>query len=83
VVCQEGDQLVKAVEKEMDALRATHASAVAELQGRLQWYTENQELLSKNDELLGQQSDTIARLQERLAYYEGAVKIRSHRCAKE
>lgn len=41
-------------------------------QGKLRWYVENQELLGKNDGLVREQAQVIAKLEERLALAEGA-----------
>ncbi|GAX83641.1 hypothetical protein CEUSTIGMA_g11065.t1 [Chlamydomonas eustigma] len=68
---KEGDVLVVKVKEEMESLRLHHAAMVTELQTKLNWYVENQELLTKNDALVQEQRDLIHRLEERLSFYEG------------
>jgi hypothetical protein len=41
------------------------------IQGKLRWYVENQELLTKNDQLVREQAALILQLEERLAAAEG------------
>jgi hypothetical protein len=43
------------------------------LQGKLRWYVENQELLTRNDTLVREQAAIIAQLEDRLAAAEGVL----------
>lgn len=84
---QEGDLLVKAVRQEMEAMRSQYQSAIAELQGKLSWYAENQELLAGTDKLVKQQREAISVLEDKIAEYEGgsmkgnALTIQGCKCS--
>lgn len=65
------DKEIKAMKVEMDAMRKEHGRIQQELEGKLRWYADNQELLSKNTAVIREQSDTIAALKQRLVSYEG------------
>ncbi|GLC40224.1 hypothetical protein PLESTB_000227900 [Pleodorina starrii] len=67
----DGDVLVKQLREEMDAGRQATQTLVQEMQAKLAWYAENQELLNKNDSLVAEQRETIQQLQARLVQYEG------------
>ncbi|KAJ9522966.1 hypothetical protein QJQ45_023765 [Haematococcus lacustris] len=71
---QEGDVLVKQVQAEMETMRGQYTAMIAELQNKLRWYSENQELLTKNDTLVREQQQVIAQLEERLAQAEGECR---------
>ncbi|EFJ50161.1 hypothetical protein VOLCADRAFT_89002 [Volvox carteri f. nagariensis] len=62
----EGDVLVKQLREEMDASRQATQALIQEMQAKLAWYAENQELLNKNDALVAEQRETIQQLQARL-----------------
>lgn len=49
---EEGDALVSQVKEEMEAVRKHYADMVSELQGKLKWYAENQQLLDRNEALV-------------------------------
>jgi uncharacterized phage infection (PIP) family protein YhgE len=59
------------VREEMDAMKAQYEAHTAVLQEKLQWYADNQRLLTDNDELLAQQAHTIAELRKRLEALSG------------
>ncbi|GFR49111.1 hypothetical protein Agub_g10907 [Astrephomene gubernaculifera] len=67
----EGDVLVKQLREEMEAGRQATQALIQEMQAKLSWYAENQEMLNKNDALVAEQRDIIQQLQGRLAQYEG------------
>ncbi|GIL58163.1 hypothetical protein Vafri_13015 [Volvox africanus] len=68
----EGDVLVKELREEMDASRQANQTLIQDMQAKLNWYAENQELLNKNDDLVSEQRETIKQLQARLVLYEGS-----------
>ncbi|KXZ50182.1 hypothetical protein GPECTOR_17g819 [Gonium pectorale] len=68
----DGDVLVKQLREEMEASRQATQATIEEMQSKLSWYAENQEMLNKNDALVAEQRDIIQQLQARLAQYEGA-----------
>ncbi|GLI63227.1 hypothetical protein VaNZ11_006116, partial [Volvox africanus] len=68
----EGDVLVKELREEMDASRQANQTLIQDMQAKLNWYAENQELLNKNDDLISEQRETIKQLQARLVLYEGS-----------
>ncbi|KAG2431918.1 hypothetical protein HYH02_013137 [Chlamydomonas schloesseri] len=70
-VMADGDVLVKQLREEMETARRANQALVQELQAKLQWYAENQDMLNKNDSLMAEQRDVIQQLQARLAQYEG------------
>jgi hypothetical protein len=75
---QEGDLLVARIRQEMEALKQQHAAVVGELQAKLAWYAENQELVSENNDLIQQQAATIHKLERRLELAgaaPGAAKV--------
>ena len=54
------------VREEMAAMQAQYEAHVTALQEKLEWYANNQRLLTENDELLARQADTISELRKRL-----------------
>ncbi|GIL79382.1 hypothetical protein Vretimale_16551 [Volvox reticuliferus] len=68
----EGDVLVKELREEMDASRQANQALIQDMQAKLKWYAENQELLNKNDDLIAEQQKAIKQLQARLVQYEGS-----------
>ena len=48
-------------------LRQAHEREKADLEARLLWYTENQEIVNKNDELLKAQDCKITELEREVA----------------
>lgn len=66
------------IRQEMEALKQQHAAVVGELQAKLAWYAENQELVSENNDLIQQQAATIQKLERRLELAgaaPGAAKV--------
>jgi len=57
---------VKQLEKQISDLKLTHEREKADLEARLLWYSENQEIVNKNDELLKAQDAKIQSLQNEL-----------------
>ena len=47
-------------------MKAQYEAHVSALQEKLEWYANNQRLLTDNDELLARQTDTITELRKRL-----------------
>lgn len=47
-------------------MKAQYEAHVAALHEKLEWYANNQRLLTENDELLARQADTISELKKRL-----------------
>lgn len=47
-------------------MQAQYEAHVTALQEKLEWYANNQRLLTENDELLARQADTISELRKRL-----------------
>lgn len=54
------------VREEMAAMKAQYESHVSALQEKLEWYANNQRLLTENDALLAKQAATISELSARL-----------------
>jgi hypothetical protein len=54
------------VREEMTAMKAQYEAHVSALQQKLEWYANNQRLLTENDELLARQAETITELKKRL-----------------
>ena len=65
------EELLRSLKMEMEAMKREHQAARQELEGKLKWYSENQEFVDQNAELIKEQLDTIAELQKRLAKFEG------------
>ena len=65
------EELVRSVKAEMENVKKEHAIAQAELESKLKWYTENQDFVNQNSELIKEQAETIAALRKRLAKFEG------------
>ncbi len=64
-------------------LRAACRLVASTLQKKLEWYAENQELVTKNDALVAEQRGIIQQLQARLAAYEGREEGRGVRVKRE
>ena len=64
------EELVKSVKAEMEKMKREHKAAQAELESKLLWYSENQEFVNQNTDLIKEQLDTISKLKQRLAKYE-------------
>ena len=64
-------ELVKALKEEMEVMKQNHERSLSELEKKLQWYAENQEMLNKSSDVIKEKSDTIAELKQRLIAYEG------------
>lgn len=47
-------------------MKAQYEAHVSALQEKLEWYANNQRLLTENDDLLARQADTISELRKRL-----------------
>lgn len=60
------NNLVKELEKEMGTLQNLHKAEVSRLQAKIQWYIDNQQLLTQNDQLVAHQQSMISDLQARL-----------------
>ncbi len=52
--------------QQLQALRFEHARHTADMQAKLAWYAENQELLKGSEELVRQQASTIIQLEQQL-----------------
>jgi hypothetical protein len=57
---------VKVLERQISDLKLAHEREKADLEARLAWYSENQEIVNKNDELLKAQDAKIQSLQHEL-----------------
>jgi hypothetical protein len=57
---------VKVLEKQISDLKLAHEREKTDLEARLSWYSENQEIVNKNDELLKAQDAKIQSLQHEL-----------------
>ena len=55
----------------MEALRIQHKKQIDELQDKLQWYADNQELLNSNSDLIKEQASTILSLKQKLEAAKG------------
>eukprot|EP00793_Prasinoderma_coloniale_P003741 PRCOL_00003117-RA len=53
--------------------RAAHERQLSELEDKIKWYANNQELITANDEQLKTQRKRIAQLEEQLQFHEGAT----------
>ncbi|KAK9830495.1 hypothetical protein WJX72_012068 [[Myrmecia] bisecta] len=57
---------------EMQGMMQRHAEMAAQMEAKLQWYAENQDLVNQNSELIRQQAETIAQMEQQLVQYESA-----------
>lgn len=60
-----------ALKREMEESKGAMQALVGQMQEKLAWYAENQELVNKNDGLVAEQRAIIQALEARLAQKEG------------
>ncbi|DBA96689.1 TPA: hypothetical protein ACH3X1_015539 [Trebouxia sp. C0004] len=73
----EKDALLAQVRGQMSDMQRQHDHMAAELQRKLTWYAENQDLVNKNSNVIKEQADVIAVLEERLSKQPGPVSNKS------
>ncbi|KAL0032283.1 hypothetical protein WJX79_002357 [Trebouxia sp. C0005] len=73
----EKDALLAQVRGQMSDMQRQHDHMAAELQRKLTWYAENQDLVNKNSSVIKEQADVIAALEERLSKQPGPVSNKS------
>ena len=66
----ESDEVIR-LREQLRHHTAAHMAQVADLQRKLQWYVENQEMVNKDEALVKQQGDEIKALREQLAQHTG------------
>ncbi|KAL0049666.1 hypothetical protein WJX82_007177 [Trebouxia sp. C0006] len=73
----EKDALLAQVRGQMSDMQRQHDHMAAELQRKLTWYAENQDLVNKNSSVIKEQADVIAALEDRLSKQPGPVSNKS------
>ena len=68
------EELVKSVKAEMESMKKEHKTIQADLESKLRWYSENQEFVNQNSDLIKEQAQTISELKRRLSKFEGDAK---------
>lgn len=70
---QAEDEVIAELRDQLSAQSAAHQQQLSELQSKLSWYVENQQLISQSDELVTHQAQVIRQLENRLQQVEGTA----------
>eukprot|EP00667_Euglena_gracilis_P002623 EG_transcript_2627 len=65
---------IRRLAAELKQREVDHQNQIDALQSQIRWYVENQDMVTKNDELLAAQAQTIDNLRQRVLELEGPAK---------
>eukprot|EP01062_Namystynia_karyoxenos_P079445 TRINITY_DN837_c0_g1_i1.p1 TRINITY_DN837_c0_g1~~TRINITY_DN837_c0_g1_i1.p1 ORF type:complete len:1175 (+),score=369.42 TRINITY_DN837_c0_g1_i1:72-3527(+) len=71
---QDDDLKIRDLQAQLKKVQQDHAEERKELEEKVQWYVENQQLLSKNDELVHAQTSEIEALKSRVAELDTGLR---------